>query len=132
MGHAQVSLGRLDDAIATFERAVRVCERVGDRASLGAQLGNLGSVYRDKGDYDGALRSYLEAFAVFEGQTHWLGVADQCSNVGYILAMRREREAALAWFTRARVLYQRQGEVRKAGLVENNIQALRENSDDGS
>lgn len=61
IGHVQVSLGRLPDALAIFGEAVRACMRLGDRTELGWQLENAGSVHRDKGEYDAALEMYRKA-----------------------------------------------------------------------
>jgi hypothetical protein len=53
-----------------------------------------------------------------------MGSADQHSNIGYIDAMRQERETALEWFQKAKALYASIGEERKASLAEQNIQIL--------
>src|SRR4030042_5923713 len=72
MGHVQVALSRLDDALATFQQAVQVCARLNDREGVGWQLGNVGSVHRDRGEHEEALRIYLEALSVFEEEGHRL------------------------------------------------------------
>ena len=40
LGHARVKLGRLDDALATFEKAAEVFLEIGDKVGMGWQLGN--------------------------------------------------------------------------------------------
>jgi hypothetical protein len=62
--------------------------------------------------------------SVFEEQNHPIGIADQYSNIGYIHAMKRERDAALEFFGKAKGLYESLGEETKAGLAEKNIQIL--------
>ena len=99
-------------------------ESLGDRNGLAWQLGNVGSVYRDKEEHLAALESYSKALAIFEEQDESIGMADQYSNIGYIHAMKRERETALEWFQKAKALYDSLGQDRKASLAQQNIQLL--------
>ena len=107
-----------------FRTAGRLCESLGDRTGYAWQLGNAGSVYRDKEEHQAALESYSKALAIFEEQDESIGMADQYSNIGYIHAMKRERETALEWFQKAKALYDSLGQERKASLAEQNIQLL--------
>jgi tetratricopeptide (TPR) repeat protein len=84
----------------------------------------VGSVYRDKEEHGPALENYANALSIFEEQDVPIGMADQYSNIGYIHAMKRERETALEWFQKAKDLYESLGEERKASLAEQNIQIL--------
>lgn len=101
-----------------------MCESLGDRTGLAWQLGNVGSVHRDKEEHQAALENYSKALAIFEEQDESLGMADQYSNIGYIHARKRERETALKWFQKAKALYESLGQERKASLAEQNIQIL--------
>ncbi len=119
-----MGLDRRDEALERFQGAGRLCESLGDSTGLAWQLGNVGSVYRDKEDHQAALESYSKALAIFEEQDESIGMADQYSNIGYIHAMKRERETALEWFRKAKALYESLGQERKASLAEQNIQIL--------
>jgi len=124
LGHVLVGLGRRDEALERFQESGRLCESLGDRNGLAWQLGNVGSVYRDKEEHLAALESYSKALSIFEEQDESIGMADQYSNIGYIHAMKRERETALEWFRKAKALYDSLGQERKASLAQQNIQLL--------
>jgi len=98
---------------------------MGERISVAWQQGNAGSVCRDRNEADNALRHYHQALALFAQEQHWMGIADQASNIGYIHAIKGELETALHWFEKARAIYVARGEERKARLTERNIELLR-------
>ena len=87
-------------------------------------VGKCGFRAPGQGGAQAALESYSKALAIFEEQDESIGMADQYSNIGYIHAMKRERETALESFQKAKALYDSLGQERKASLAEQNIQLL--------
>jgi DNA-binding SARP family transcriptional activator len=64
-GEAWLGLGQLDEAIADFEAARRVFQRIGSRM-MAYPLAGLGDVYRERGDLALARAAYQEAIALGE------------------------------------------------------------------
>jgi ATP/maltotriose-dependent transcriptional regulator MalT/DNA-binding SARP family transcriptional activator len=64
-GEAWLGLGRLDEAIADFETARGVFQRIGSRM-MAYPLAGLGDVYRERGDLALARAAYEEAIALGE------------------------------------------------------------------
>jgi tetratricopeptide (TPR) repeat protein len=125
MGHVQVALKRFDDAINSFQKAAGTHKILGNSIEFGDQLGNIGSVYRDNGEYDEALRYNRDALDVFQEQSFKVGIADQYTNIAYIYVMKAQPAIAVLWYENAATIYGEVGEVEKARMTEENIQRLR-------
>ncbi|HEY0985671.1 MAG TPA: tetratricopeptide repeat protein, partial [Kofleriaceae bacterium] len=97
-------LGRLDESVAVYERALAMCRATmssGD-VNLGRTLINSGLALSRVRRYDDAVRNYDEAIALFEkasGGTISLAIA--VSNRGDIVAHRGDCEQANRDFTRS-------------------------------
>lgn len=76
-GEGLVLLGRLDDAAARYEEAIRRAEKRGDQRSLAADKLNLATARKDQRRYAEALAGYAEAKEIFErlGEMRSVGVA---------------------------------------------------------
>ena len=125
MGHAHVRLSKYDDALSSFSNAAEMFEELGDKIELGAQLGNIGSVYRDIEEWGAALESYFKALTAFKELDHKGGIADQYSNIGYAYTRQGELDNGFQFFEKAKALYDELGEEKKSQLCDQNIQALK-------
>jgi tetratricopeptide (TPR) repeat protein len=128
IGHAQVAIGDLDNALVAFNKSAALYHVLDDMLGVGQQFGNVGSVYRDKGEWDNARKSYDKSVAAFKLQGDKPGLADQYSDIGYICVQKKEFKSALEWFYKAKALYEELNMEERAGLVEKNISVL-SNSD---
>lgn len=124
LGHAQVKINDFDKAIDSFNKAATLYIGLDDILGVGQQLGNVGSVYRDKGMWDAARKSYNKSVAAFKLYGDKPGLADQYSDIGYICVQKKEFESALEWFYKAKALYEELNLAEKARLVEKNISVL--------
>ncbi|MGB9498943.1 MAG: tetratricopeptide repeat protein [Dissulfuribacterales bacterium] len=124
IGHVQVKIGDLDQAIVSFNKSAALYLGLDDMLGVGQQLGNVGSVYRDKGMWGAARKSYDKSLAAFKLQGDKSGLADQYSDIGYICAQEKEFASALEWFYMAKALYEELNLEERARLVEKNISIL--------
>lgn len=124
-GHILVRLKRYDHALSSFRKAAELYDKLDHQISLGEQLGNIGSVYRDMEEWAAALQNYSQSLAVFKKVDHKRGVADQCSNIGYAHFRQGELESAVYFFQKAKSLYDDVGEETKARLCDRNIQSIK-------
>ncbi|HMB53364.1 MAG TPA: tetratricopeptide repeat protein [Thermoanaerobaculia bacterium] len=86
LGVAQMNLGELEAALASFEEAAELWGGAGDRRGVASTLENLGSVELQRGDHQAAKRRYEEALAIrreigdlpgVAGAYNWLGVLEE-------------------------------------------------------
>ncbi|NVN93258.1 MAG: tetratricopeptide repeat protein [Desulfuromonadales bacterium] len=125
IGHIQVRLQQYQEANASFHTAHDLFIKGDDRIAAGEQLGNMGSVYRDTENWDAALAQYLDALSIFGKEGHRPGIADQFSNIAYILARQGKLQDAMLNFTKAQAIFADLGDERKADLCNQNLLALK-------
>jgi tetratricopeptide (TPR) repeat protein len=58
IGTTLSSLGRYEEAIVAFKRALELYQKSGDESSTGVVLNNIGSVYKNMGRYEEAVATY--------------------------------------------------------------------------
>jgi tetratricopeptide (TPR) repeat protein len=76
-GDCLVDLGRLDEAAAAYEEAIRRSEALGDKRALAVTKGQIGTVHMLQQQYNEALKSYDDARHIFEslGEPRMVAVA---------------------------------------------------------
>jgi ATP/maltotriose-dependent transcriptional regulator MalT/DNA-binding SARP family transcriptional activator len=84
-GEAWLGLGRLDEAIADFEAAKGVFQRIGSRM-MAYPLAGLGDVYRERGDLALARAAYEEAIALGEQSGDQQGLVPALAGLARCLA----------------------------------------------
>jgi tetratricopeptide (TPR) repeat protein len=93
-GNAEIRMGYLDQSVAHFDRAIRVC-RVHDlRQPLVRAINARGWAYRNQGRHEQALNDHLEAYQRSLHiddleQTAWV-----LTNISFISTLRGDRQAA--------------------------------------
>jgi tetratricopeptide (TPR) repeat protein len=125
MGHASVRLRTFDHALDLFREAADLFKELGDDVSLGEQLGNIGSVYRDMNEWDLALPNYFDSLEIFEKIDLKAGIAAQYSNISYAFSGKGALQEALEYSIKAKGLFDELGETRRAELSQQNIDALK-------
>ena len=99
-------------------------EEMGDKYGKAQQLGNIGSVYRDKAENKKALEYYTNSLTIFEDISDKVGTANQCANIGYIYAVDQKPNEAVKWFKKALPLYEELQINELAEKTRQNIQNL--------
>jgi tetratricopeptide (TPR) repeat protein len=65
-----------------YQRALDICERLGDQDGMAGVYHNLGVLAQDRGDYDEAARQYQRALDICERLGNQVGIADNYSQLG--------------------------------------------------
>lgn len=105
--------GRLDAALATYDRALTRLREAGDDANIARLLVNRGTLHAYQGRFDDAVRDLAEAEERAGRLDLWVLVAMAAHNLGFTLGRRGEVPASLAAFDRAEEAYAtRQGPTR--------------------
>ena len=88
------NLGRLDDAAAAYEEAIRLAKQRGAPRTVAVGQGQLGTVRRDQRRYPEALQAYDEARQTFERLGEPASVATAWHQMGVVLRMIEQYDAA--------------------------------------
>lgn len=124
LGMLQAEANDFGTAIQSFHKARGLFQDEGDIVAIAIQNGNIGSVYRDTGDVDRALTHYKEALELLLRCDFEPAIADQHANIAYAYAQQQERSYAVDHFTRARTLYEKNGQQERAEMCTHNIDLL--------
>lgn len=88
MADTEGTLGHLEKAIATYQRALTLLEGIGDHAKTGAILNNMAIGYENEGNLDRAEKLYRQAKVNFEEAGDRGNTATALGNIADILFLR--------------------------------------------
>jgi tetratricopeptide (TPR) repeat protein len=116
-GNIEIRLGYLDQSVAHFDRALRICRMHSLNAELVRTLNARGWAYRNQGKHDQALTDYLEAYQLSlqvddPEQTAWV-----LTNISFIGTLRGDRQAAYESCQTALKLWESSGSLRGKGAA---------------
>ncbi len=94
-------IGRLDQAIAMYEKAAGIAEDQRNQIAAAAAYGNLGNVFQTRGEVARAEEMYRKAIEINELLDRKEGMANQYGNLGVILGKRRDLDEAEKMFKKA-------------------------------
>jgi DNA-binding SARP family transcriptional activator/tetratricopeptide (TPR) repeat protein len=86
LGAAEYYLGRLDEALAHFQRALQLYAQLGDHAGQGVMHVNIAELFDARGDYADALRHSEHAFDQYQAAGHRVGQARALNGFGWFRA----------------------------------------------
>lgn len=110
LAHVFLLTGRNDDAEAFYREALWIHRDVGDPRGEAVALSGLGSLYMARGMFDEALKSFREALGIERrGGGGGLHLASVLANIGIVLAVQNEREAACRHLRESLELYRAMG-----------------------
>jgi len=102
--------GHFAEAIAHYDAALAVYERIDKPTAQAYALNNLGVIYRIRRDHAKAISIYERSLALKRAQDDAYGMANTLYNLGLAHAYGGDAERALAYFAEARALYRDLGE----------------------
>lgn len=91
-------LGRLDEALAGYQRALPPLRRAGDRQWEARLLTNRGVLHTYRSSFDAAERDLRRAAELYEELGQTLAAAQVRHNLGFTAARRGDLPSALAWY----------------------------------
>jgi putative nucleotidyltransferase with HDIG domain len=121
IGQLLAKTGEPDRALGYIHRALTGYRRLKDSFGICKSLRNLGVIYIELGEFEDAETAYEEAIEISLSQELHLLYADLYNNLGTIKNIKGDWRAALECYSKAREVYDREGEVRKSAYCLNNI-----------
>jgi Tfp pilus assembly protein PilF len=92
-----------------YRRSLETSERVGDAHGMAQAWGNLGIVYKDKGEWDRAIEMHRRSLQVTEKIGDVLTSANQYANLGIIYLQTQQMKKAKPLFARAYLIFSQIG-----------------------
>ena len=124
IGNSFLNLSELVQAEGHYRQALDAARAAGSKEAEAAALGNLGLVYRRRGDLDGAEEHHRRALALHEEIGNRLGEANALGNLGLVYANRGDRAQARRHYAQALRLFEEIGAQQEIEIVRGNLAAL--------
>ncbi len=109
LARAYTRLGRLDEALTQFNRALRLYVAVGDLTGQADTHNNIAILWERRGEPTSGLRYATEALNLFRAAGHRIGQAKALNNAGWFHALLGDYPTALSVCREALVLHRELG-----------------------
>lgn len=119
LGNAYGAMGRLEEALSSFQEGIELAREIGDKMGEGSRLGGLAQVHRLRGDWSAAAASSRAALQIAERLGDRSGIAHQLGSLALVKAAQGDLTGAIQDGIRASEIFQelgdRQGQARILG-----------------
>jgi tetratricopeptide (TPR) repeat protein len=109
-----------------YKKALEIEEALGHKAGVAIAYGNLGLVYRMRGELDQAEDMYKKSLEINETLGRKEGMAIAYGNLGNVYGTRGEWDQAKDMYKKALLLFQDIGATSQVEQVRNHLNALHE------
>src|SRR3989454_2505610 len=109
IGWIQMQTGRYDDALDSYERALKIREAVGDREGIASCYKSISAVFFRKGKYDDALQMVGKSLEIYKNLGQQVWVAGCQNSIGVLYMYRGDYEKALSHYREALAVSERIG-----------------------
>ncbi len=124
-GFEQLETGQFQQALATYQRALKLLESLNDSPGIAEALMRIGEVYTNLGDYPQALDNLQAALKIHQDLSNWLGVGETFNHLGYVYRLWGDYDQALELHQQALTIGQNQRSVAIQGESLHQIAAVR-------
>lgn len=122
MGVAYWQLGKLDSAALHLQMALALDRKIGNQKAQAATLTNLGNVFADQGDHNGALVRYREAMATQKQLQDTMGEIMTLNNIGILHdQFTGKHDSAIYYYRKSLALQISSGKTSALSRTYNNI-----------
>lgn len=136
VGNCYYNLSKLKEAEKHYKDALKSANDVEDKEERlrgrGAAFGNMGLIYKTKGDLDKALEYFQKALKIDQEIGYQQGQASDLGNIGIVYYKRGKRDEALKYLNESLTIFKRIGSKRQIEIVEQNIEIIQREMDSKS
>jgi len=100
-GIQQVKAGGFQEALQSFQQALKTYQQIGDRFGEANSLGNLGNTYTSLGQYQKAIEFHNQALAIDREISNREGEADSLGNLGNAYTILGQYQKAIEFHNQA-------------------------------
>ena len=123
-GHGEERVGRLSQARAWYDVALRVSQALQDRRPEVESLRSLGELFLRLGQYAEGARHFQRALAIAEAEFDQTGAIAACEGLGDAALAQSQWTGAQAWYARGLRLATAGGDQRQIGRLERDLGVL--------
>ncbi len=108
LGNSYYNISNNDKALENYKSILGLSDNMDKKSALEGKsyaLGNIGVVYRDKGELDNALKFHLDALVIDREIGYRQGEANQLGNIGVIYHQKGDLDNALKQYRDALVIH---------------------------
>jgi tetratricopeptide (TPR) repeat protein len=105
---------RFDDAIACYNKALKIYEDAGDFYNAAGDYHNLGLVAQEQRRFEDAIAFYNQALQIYKDAGDFYKAAGNYHNLGMLAQLQRRFEDAIACYNKALKIYEAAGDSHKA------------------
>ncbi len=120
-GNFLARIGRLDQAIAMYEKAASLADDQGDQKATGIAYRRLGNVLRTRGDLAGAEEMYNKSLDIEKNLGRLDGMAASYGNLGNVLKTRGELAGAEEMYNKSLEIYMKLKQKRGMAICLGNL-----------
>jgi hypothetical protein len=121
VGTVWAQRGDYDKALESYNKSLKIRERIGDKAGMASLLSNLGIVAEHRGDYTGAEDHHRRALALRESVGERWAIGNSMTNLGMIACLGKRYEEARDWFDKAMAINREVGDRWMIAVCHNNL-----------
>jgi tetratricopeptide (TPR) repeat protein len=124
IGNSFYAWNKWDSALGSWKEALDAAEKANDEQGQAAAIGNLGLVYKDKGEWDKAIEFYNKALKGLEkiGDEH--GMALTKANIGILYKAQGKKEEARKLLEESLRILEKIGDGPNAEIVRRHLKDL--------
>ncbi|MBS9396148.1 MAG: tetratricopeptide repeat protein [Dolichospermum sp. OL03] len=112
---------QFQEALATFQQALAIQQKIGDHSGEATTLNNIGAIYDNQGEYPKALDFYQQALDIRKKIGDRSGVGNSLNNIGFIYSSQGEYPKALEFYQQALAIRKQIGDRPGEATTLNNI-----------
>lgn len=126
LGNSFYKVSSYPVALEHYQAALKLYKEKHDLKGEADALGNIGLIYRAKGDADNALKYHRDALAIFRQIGYRQGEANALGNIGMIYSDKGDTYNALKHLQKAENIFKQIGVKAELEQTENNIKRIQE------
>ncbi len=93
------------EAAEYSQKALEIALAIGDSSGISAAYNNIGLIFKNKGDLDKALISYMKGADIQERNNLLSKLANTYGNIGTVYSIQGEHQIALDYFRKAEITF---------------------------
>jgi tetratricopeptide (TPR) repeat protein len=127
LGLVYQNQGKLDDAIACYEKSLEIFRQLGYDQGIAQNLGNLGIVYRNQGKWDEAISCHEQSLEIFRRLEDDQGIAQNLGNSGNVYQKQGKMDEAIACYEQSLGIFRQLRDRHGVGQTLMNLGSLYQN-----
>ncbi len=130
IAYCQEKLDHLDNALKTWNQALRITEKANDRKTQGTILNNISQMLQDRGDFDTALAYMHQSLFILEEIDDFDGQGTTLNNISTIHFSQGYYEKSLECLEQALAIAKERENISIEGITLSNISLIYQARDD--